>query len=114
LVLIDRYYFAFFVDQLRYRLRVPQGLVRLGYRCLPKPDLVLLLDAPVDVLQGRKQEVSRTETQRQRDAYLDLVRNLPNGRVIDAAQPAEAVAAEVTRAVLDFMARRAGSTGAGK
>jgi len=118
LVLIDRYYFDFFIDQLRYRLRAPAALVRLGYRCLPKPDLVLLLDAPVDVLQGRKQEVSRAETQRQRDAYLDLVRNLPNGRVIDAAQPAEKVAAQIVGVALDFMseraARRRGGSGRGE
>ena len=107
LVLIDRYYFDFFVDQLRYRMRVPRGLVGLGYRCLPKPDLVFLLDAPADVLQGRKQEVSRAETQRQREAFVDLVKALPNGRILDAAQPAEKVAADLVRAVLDFMAKRA-------
>ena len=106
LVLIDRYYFDFLVDQLRYRMRVPPGLVRLGYRCLPKPDLVLLLDAPMEVLQARKQEVPRAETQRQREVFLDLVRCLPNGRVIDAAQPAEQVASAVVRVVLEFMAKR--------
>jgi thymidylate kinase len=111
LVMIDRYYFDFFVDQLRYRLNVPRSWVRLGYRCLPKPDLILLLDAPAEVLQGRKQEVSLAETRRQRGAYLEVIRNLPNGRVIDAAQPAEAVAAEIIHVVLDFMAKRAGSNG---
>jgi len=107
LVLIDRYYFDFFVDQRRYRLRVPPGLVRFGYRCLPKPDLVFLLDAPVDVLQGRKQEVSRAETERQREAFLELIGNLPNGRIIAATQPADQVAADIIRAVLDFLAQRA-------
>ena len=106
LVLIDRYYYDFFVDQRRYRLRVPPWLVRLGYRLLAKPDLVLLLDAPVEALQSRKREVPPAESQRQRTAYLELVQGLPCGRVIDAAQPPEKVAAQLERLILDFLARR--------
>src|SRR5207253_4050929 len=39
LVLIDRWYYDFFVDQRRYRLRVPLGLVRFGHFFLKKPGL---------------------------------------------------------------------------
>jgi len=45
LVLIDRFYYDFFVDQRRYRLRVPVSIVRLGHFFLKKPDLVVLLEA---------------------------------------------------------------------
>jgi hypothetical protein len=106
LVVIDRFYYDFFVDQRRYRMRVPGWLVRLGYRLLAKPDLVLLLDAPAEVLQGRKAEVPLAETQRQRAAFLELVGGLPNGRVVDAAQPPEQVAAQCRRLILDFLAER--------
>jgi thymidylate kinase len=106
-VLIDRYYYDFFVDQRRYRLAVPPSLVRLGYFFLMKPDLVLLLDAPTEVLQSRKQEVAPAETERQRLAYRELVRGLSNGRVLDATQPPEKVGADIKRAILDFMAQRA-------
>jgi thymidylate kinase len=106
LVLIDRFYYDFFVDQRRYRLRVPRWLVGLGYRLLAKPDLVLLLDAPVEALQGRKQEVPPAESQRQRMAYLELVRGLSNGRIIDASQPPEKAAAQIERVILDFLAQR--------
>ena len=106
LVLIDRFYYDFFVDQRRYRLRVPQSIVRLGHFFLKKPDLVVLLDAPADVLQSRKQEVPLAETERQRAAYRELVQGLSNGRVIDATQPPEKVGADINRAILDFMAER--------
>jgi thymidylate kinase len=106
LVLIDRYYYDFFVDQRRYRLAVPPILVRLGYVFLKKPDLVLLLDAPSEVLQSRKQEVVPAETERQRQAYLELVRGLSNGVVVDATQPPEKVGADINHAILDFMAQR--------
>jgi thymidylate kinase len=107
LVLIDRYYYDFFVDQRRYRLAVPPSLVRLGHFILPKPDLVLLLDAPAEVLQRRKREVPPAETERQRQAYRQLVRGLSNGVVLDATQPPEKVGADLNRAILEFMAQRA-------
>ena len=106
LVLIDRFYYDFFVDQRRYRLRVPQAIIRLGHCFLKKPDLVVLLDAPAEVLQSRKQEVPLAESARQRTAYRALVQGLSNGRVIDATQPPEKVGADISRAILDFMAER--------
>ena len=106
LVLIDRFYYDFFVDQRRYRLRVPQSIIRLGQWFLKQPDLVVLLDAPAEALQQRKQEVPLVETARQRAAYLGLVRSLRNGRVVDATQPPEKVGADICQAILDFMAER--------
>ncbi len=106
LVLIDRYYYDFFVDQRRYRLRVPQAIVRLGGLFIKQPDLVVLLDAPAEVLQGRKQEVPLAETERQRQAYRGLVRRLPHGRVVNATQPPEKVGAEINRSILELMAER--------
>jgi thymidylate kinase len=108
LVLIDRYYYDFFVDQRRYRLSVPLFIVRLGLFFLKQPDLLVLLDAPADVLQRRKQEVAPAETERQCIAYRELVRRLPPGRVLDATQPPEKVGADLNRTILDFMAQRAG------
>ena len=40
----------------------------------PGPDLVILLDAPPEVLQSRTQEVAHREVERQRAAYLQLAR----------------------------------------
>jgi thymidylate kinase len=107
LVLIDRYYYDFLVDQRRYRMRVPMWLVRIGLPFLKKPDLVLLLDAPAEVLQSRKQEVELAETRRQRDAYLKMIQSLSNGRVINAAQSPQEVTREIKKVVLRFVAERA-------
>ncbi len=106
LILIDRYYYDFFVDQRRYRLQVPQAIVRLGYKFIKRPDLALLLDAPAEVLQSRKQEVSLEETRRQRDAFRGLFELLREGRIINADQKPVAVADEMVRAILDYLAAR--------
>jgi thymidylate kinase len=109
LVIIDRFYYDFFVDQRRYRLKVPQWLVRLGYSLLPKPDLVFLLDAPAELLQSRKAEVPLAETERQRQAYLELVRDLRQGRVINASQPPGKVGADIAESILEFLTGRTSS-----
>ena len=106
LVLIDRYYYDFLVDQKRYRLQVPPWVVRAAFRLVWKPDLVFLLDAPAEVLQARKQEVPLAETARQREAYRRLVAKLPNGFIVDASQPADRVATEIAGRILHTMVMR--------
>ena len=106
LVLIDRYYYDFLIDQRRYRLQVPTAIVRALFFFQKQPDLVFLLDAPADVLQNRKREVSPAETARQVEAYRRLVTELPQGRLLDATQPAENVATGLTRQVLAWLETR--------
>jgi thymidylate kinase len=106
LALNHRYCVDAMVDSRRYRYKGPQWLLRLAWRVARKPDLVFLLDAPPEVVQARKKEVAFEETVRQRDAYRDLVRAMPNGHIIDATQPVANVVADVERAIFRFMADR--------
>ena len=106
LVIFDRYYHDLLIDPLRYRYGGPMWLARWIGKLIPKPDLWILLDAPAEVLQARKQEVPLDESARQRNAYLKLVKGMKNGVVIDAAQSLEKVVVDVNAAVLDFVATR--------
>lgn len=106
LVIIDRYYYDFFVDRQRYRLNLPQWIVRLGFVFVKKPDLVFCLDADPEILQARKKEVSFDECSRQRNAYRKLAEELSDGHVIDASQPLEKVVQDVQRIVLEYMVER--------
>jgi thymidylate kinase len=106
LVLFDRYLLDVLVDPMRYRYGGHKWLIRVLWWLAPKPDLVILLDAPPEVLQSRKSEVSLEETVRQRTAYQELITGLSNGHVVDAALPVERVAAQIEAIVLDFMAHR--------
>jgi thymidylate kinase len=106
LVLFDRYYDDLLIDPKRYRYGAPRVFAKLVGKFLPRPDLVILCDAPAEVLQSRKQEVSFAETQRQREAYLTLVKGLPNGHVVDASKPLSEVVASTEEIILNFMAAR--------
>jgi thymidylate kinase len=106
LAVIDRYYYDFFVDQRRYRLNLPQWIVRAGFLFVKKPDLVFCLDADPEILQARKAEVSFEECKRQRVAYRALASQLSNASVIDASQELDTVVRDVQKVILDYMTER--------
>jgi serine O-acetyltransferase len=83
-------------------MRLARWAAALG----PGPDFWILLDAPAEVLQARKQEVPVEESGRQRQAYLELADHLRNAAVIDASQPLERVAADAGSAILRWMEGR--------
>lgn len=102
-----RYLVDALVDPRRYRYSGPVGLLRLIWKVAPKPDLVVLLDAPAEVVQARKREVPLEETARQLAAYRALAATLPNARPVDADQPVEKVVADVEAAILRELGARA-------
>lgn len=106
LVIFDRYYHDLLVDPIRYRYGGPMWFARWVAKLIPKPDFFILLDAPPEVLQSRKQEVPFEETVRQRQAYLELVRGMKNGLVVGASQSLDEVVAEICEIILGFMSKR--------
>lgn len=58
LVIFDRYSGDMYVDPRRYRLGLPERLLKTMCRLVPSPDLTIILMAPAQVLLSRKQEVS--------------------------------------------------------
>lgn len=99
LLICDRYYHDLLVDPRRYRYGGPLWAAKVIGILIPQPELWVLLDAPAEVLQKRKQEVTPEETVRQCQAYLDFVRGQRNYVIIDASQPLEKVIADVEHAI---------------
>ena len=105
-VLFDRHFLDILVDPTRYRHNAPLWLTRLAGHLVPRPSLFIFLDASVDRLQARKQEVSWSEGIRQRAAYLDLAASLPGAFVIDAERPLAELVIEVRRLITVHMTSR--------
>lgn len=100
LVLNDRHFIDILVDPVRYRYGGPRWILKAVAMLMPRPDAIILLHGPAEVLQARKKELTVEETARQCRDYLALVSGLPNAHVIDATQPFAAVVADVTGIVL--------------
>jgi thymidylate kinase len=106
LILLDRHLIELSIDPRRYRYSGSEAFARLLGRLAPSPDLVLVFDAPPELVQSRKQDVPFEETLRQRLAYLALAERLPQARVIDASQPLDDVIADVREAIVDRVRER--------
>ncbi len=100
-LLCDRYYHDLLIDWKRYRYGGPLWVARLVGNLMPRPRLWILLDAPAEVFQARKQEVPAEETVRQRLAYLAFVRKQQRYIVVDASQSLDRVIAYVAKAIME-------------
>lgn len=108
-VLYDRHFFCDFlldVSQLRNGSasdRIHQFFLTHFY---PRPDLIIYLDAPPEVLFARKNEKTPEELGKRRQAFLQQGKTLPNFVQIDASQPLEQVFAEVSKYIANFLEPR--------
>lgn len=106
LAINHRYLIDAVVDPKRYRYSgSPQWLWTI-WAVAPKPDLMVFLDAPADVIWARKKETTLEETTQQRDGYRALAEKLSMARVVNTNQePAKSID-EVTELILGLMASR--------
>jgi thymidylate kinase len=71
-------------------------------RLYPKPDLIILLDAPAELLYARKGEGTPALLERRRQEYLQLKDRIEHFAVVDASQPEDVVAQQVMALIDDF------------
>jgi thymidylate kinase len=109
LVIFDRYFCDLLIDPRRFRSNGPRWLTRAIAAVIPMPDLLLILDAPAEVLQARKQEVPLEESARQVEAYRAFAGSgaaRGQAELVDAASPVEDVVHACAERVLSLMAQR--------
>jgi thymidylate kinase len=106
LVVFDRHYLDILVDPRRYRYGAPLWLASVVAHLIPTPDLLIVLDAPVEVLHSRKKEVPAAEAERQRACYRVLAHARRGGVVLDATGSPEDVAGEIVEHLLHDLAGR--------
>jgi thymidylate kinase len=114
-VVFDRHFFSDYYahDVVGDR---PRGIDRRVHGFLlehvyPKPDLVVFLDAPPEVLLARKGEGTLESLERRRQEYADLAARTPHFVAVDAARPLDEVTQDVAAAISAFAA---GKTTAGE
>jgi len=106
LVIFDRYFHDLLIDPVRYRYGAPKWIAQFFGLLIPKPDIFIVLDAPADVIQARKQEVPMEETERQRKAYLDFATGREDCIVLDTSVGIDETAYFGNKKVLEFMENR--------
>jgi len=106
LVIFDRYFHDMLADPRRYRLAASPRWLHAMSRIIPAPDVWIVLDAPVEVLQARKSEVDPQGSAKQRTAYRALAPTLAGAHLVDTARDVDACVAEINGIVLGVLAAR--------
>jgi len=105
IVLYDRHFLFDFsldnvdLDQEGFDTRLHRWFLTHLY---PRPDLVIYLDAPAEVLFARKGEKDIEDLGKRRQSFLQLMKQSPNCVVVDGTQPLSKVYSDVTAHILEF------------
>jgi thymidylate kinase len=97
-VLLERGWWDLGVDPRRYRLRVRPGLVLNLARLQPRPDLLVVLDAPVETVLQRKAELDAAEIERQTAMWRSIASST-RSVVLDSRRSVTELVAETRRTV---------------
>jgi thymidylate kinase len=106
IVIFDRHFYADFyhydVNGLdsRWTSRLHGYMLEHLY---PKPNLVIYLDAPAELLFERKREGTVALLEERRHAYLELQDKVPQFETVDATQAPDLVFADVLQHILGFL-----------
>jgi thymidylate kinase len=106
LAINHRYLVDAIVDPKRYRYSGPTELLSSIWQVVPKPDLIVFLDAPASIIWERKKETTLEETTRQCESYRAMAAKLPNARIVDTNQDVNKTIEQVTELILAMMAAR--------
>ncbi len=105
-VLLDRWFFADYYtshDTDHRRQPLDKRIHRYMLECIyPRPDLVIYLEAPAEMLFARKGEGTLEKLERQRQSYQQLRGVVKHFAVVDASQTEHVVAGEVTALIYDY------------
>ena len=95
LVLMDRYFYNYYLDPVSVRYYGPAWLLDQAHPAFPQPDMIIVLRAPAATLLARKQELSEEEIHRQSAVLEQLALRAPRSIVVDGTRPAAEVAREI-------------------
>lgn len=106
LVVFDRYYYDFYLDKIRYRLKLGNFWIRLFQIIVPKPDITFLLTGEAEPIFERKKEIPLSEVQRQIDALETHKKRFANPVKINVVRPVDEVVNDVAGTILRTLGKR--------
>ena len=100
LCVFDRYYYDVLVDPFRYNFSLPEWLLKFCSYLVPRPDLVAVLDSPLELLYERKKELGKEELQRQKREFISLTQKIKNAWLIETSKGVKETAIQIANLIL--------------
>lgn len=104
--ILDRYADDLLIDPRRFRVKLPQGVLKALLFLVPRPDLILCLGGEPEKIYARKPETSLEEVRRQVAALRRFCDDNPRAVWIDTTGPVEASANAALTAILSRLQKR--------
>jgi thymidylate kinase len=95
LVIVDRYFYNYWLDPASVKFAASDQLLNSMVRLFPRPELLVSLRAPQEILLARKQELSREEILEQVSRLERIKSNSERTVIADATQPAVELARSI-------------------
>jgi thymidylate kinase len=83
LIIFDRYAHDLMIDPIRYKFNLPNRITKFILNLFPNPNLWIVLNAPIKVLEKRKKELPTKELKRQIRTYLNFAKQRKNSIVVN-------------------------------
>lgn len=104
--LFDRYYYDYLIDPYRGRIKLPKWIIAFVGLFIPRPDIILCLDADPEVIHARKPELPLEEVKRQIDALRQFCDKNKRAVWIDTGCSIEKSVDQALEAITSRMAAR--------
>ncbi|MFM8458794.1 MAG: hypothetical protein ACKOB0_07585, partial [Chthoniobacterales bacterium] len=95
LVILDRFVANYWLDPLSVRYSGPAAFLQMAAKWLPKADTMFILDAPAEILARRKNELSVSQIEKQREALARLPALASRSVKLDASRPVDELVANI-------------------
>ena len=104
--LFDRYYYDYYIDAKRFRVRLPKMIIRFGEMFVSKPDLILCLGGDPHIIFSRKPETSLEEVKRQIAELRSFCNSRDNTVWIDTTCNIDQTISNTMSAIVGMMKKR--------
>ncbi|MGA1313188.1 MAG: hypothetical protein ACO3YV_00300 [Pelagibacteraceae bacterium] len=83
LIIFDRYAHDLMIDPIRYKFNLPINIAKFILDLFPNPNLWIVVNAPIKVLEKRKKELPTKELKKQIRSYLNFAKQRKNSIVVN-------------------------------
>ena len=99
-VIIDRYIYDVVLDVKRYNLKLSLNIVKKILNFIPKPNLWIILDAPISVLQNRKDELKISELLILKKKYINFAKKKKNSMILNTKKPIQSCLSQIQKKLI--------------
>ena len=102
LIIFDRYAHDLMIDPIRYKFNLPINIAKFILDLFPNPNLWIVVNAPIKVLEKRKKELPTKELKRQIRTYLNFAKQRKNSIVVNTNNSVQSCLSLIIKKIESF------------